>query len=165
MYSVSGLVMEGNQKAKLRPTFDCLQIIFFSLTMFTWKTQLKPPLSSRYHSTVQFLQMSDREPIFTSCNTLRCWGSTGAPLSEVRPPKKFSSRFMFVYIYYLLYSFLLQDKIQTSSTSSSKTKEEKERKHCSWEMRFIVLSLVAVTCTNCFVRHIYNKKCYLLKIV
>ena len=72
---------------------------------------------------------------------------------------------MFVYIYYLLYSFLLQDKIQASSTSSSKTKEEKERKHSSWEMRFIVLSLVAVTCTNCLVRHIYNKKCYLLKIV
>ena len=89
MYSVSGSVMKGNQKAKLRPTFDWLQIIFFGLIMFTWKTQLKPPLSSRYHSTVQFLQMSDREPIFTSCNTLRCWGSTGAPLSEVRPPKKF----------------------------------------------------------------------------
>ena len=164
MYSVSGSVMEGNQKAKLRPTFDWLQIIFFGLIMLTWKTQLKPPLSSRYHRTVQFLRMSDREPIFTSCNTLRCWGSTGAPLSEVRPPKKFLPD-VFVYIYYLLYSFLLQDKIQTSSTSSSKTKEEKERKHCSWEMRFIVPSLVAVTCTNCIVRHIYNKKCYLLKIV
>ena len=35
MYSVSGSVMKGNQKAKLSPSFDWLQIIFFGLIMLT----------------------------------------------------------------------------------------------------------------------------------
>lgn len=76
---------EGKSESKAKTNFWLAANNLFRFDNF----HLKPPLLSRYHRTVQFLQMSGREPIFTSCNTLRCWGSTGAPLPEVRPPKKF----------------------------------------------------------------------------
>lgn len=80
---------EGKSESKAKTNFWLAANNLFRFDNVHLKNTVETTTVESLSQDSTIFQMSGREPIFTSCNTLRCWGSTGAPLSEVRPPKKF----------------------------------------------------------------------------